>query len=179
MPKNKRVVFDPTKSSPQEERPKPLSEQDRRVTKAEISQLEAQVNAPPALSNDGKPYYTPQPSDVGVLKKQLDQKKMLLARDEDGWARGTEKDRLMVRQKEIEDILKAHKPTQREMGQMPTGQNSSAFSRAVDHNVRYLEKYQTLEHELQDIRVRLEPHDPNAHSLEYLRSDISDGAVTV
>lgn len=172
--RQKTVTFDPTK-----DRPKVLNAQDRAATQAEIAQAEAQLKAPPVVDNDGKAFYTPQVQDPGELRKRIDQKKLLLARDEDNWARGTEKDRLLVRKKEIEVILASHKPTQREMAQMPTGQNSSAFSRAVSHNVHYQEKYQPLEHELQDINVRLEPHDPNAHSLEYLRSDVSDGAVTI
>ena len=166
---------DPTKSVPPP--PKKMSAQDIQPLKAQVAELESQLK--PTPPDAGGPFYKPEPQDKGELQKQLAHKKMLLQRDDDLIARGGEKDRLFARKKEIEGILKMHKPTQREMSQMPTGNNSSAFSRAVDHNVKYQEKYQKLEHELQDINVRLEPDDPNAHSLEYLRSDVSDGAVTV
>ena len=165
---------DPTKSYPKEDIKK-MSAQDREPLKAQVAELEAQLESKP----EGGAFYSPQVQDPGALKKQLEHKKMLLQKDDDLSARGSEKDRLYARKKEIEGILSAHKPTAKEMSQMPTGNNSSAFSRAVDHNVKYQEKYQKLEHELQDLNVRLEPDDPNAHNLEYLRSDVSDGAVTV
>ena len=172
MPRGRpRTVVDPTKFM------KPMSEQDRVVTRAELAQAEAQLK--PSHPDAGGEFYTPPPQDVSAIKAQIDKKKLILQRDEDQWARGSEKDRLMARKKEIEGMLRSHKPTQREMSQMPTGQNSSQFARAVQHNVQYQEKYQRLEHELQDINVRLEPHDPNAHNLEYLRSDIDNSAVTI
>lgn len=170
----KRVTYDPTK-----DRPKTMNAQDRAQTQSEIAQAEAQLAASAKPGNEKDPYYAPPVSDPGEVRKQIEHKKMLLARDEETWARGSEKDRLMARKKEIEGILTTHKPTQKEMSQMPTGNNSSAFSRAVQHNVTYQEKYQPLEHELQEINVKLEPHDPNAHNLEYLRNDVSDGAISV
>jgi hypothetical protein len=160
---------DPTK-----DQPKKMSAQDREPLKAQVAELEAQLTP-----QESKGFYTPPVQDPAAVRKQIEHKKMLLQQDDDLAARGSEKDRLFARKKEIEGILAAHKPTAKEMSQMPTGSNSSAFSRAVDHNVKYQEKYQNLEHELQDLNIRLEPEDPNAQSLEYLRSDVSDGVVTV
>lgn len=142
---------------------KKLSAQDSESLRKDIERMENQLKP----SNPSDDFYNPGVQDPGAIKKQIEHKKMVLDNDEDLRARGGEKDRLFGRQQEIEDILKKHKPSHKEMW----AKDPSDFSRAVQHNVSYQEKYQPLEHELQNIRVRLEPDDPNAHSLEYLRAE--------
>lgn len=142
---------------------KKLSAQDSESLRRDIERMENQLKP----SNPNDEFYNPGVQDPGAIKKQIEHKKMVLDHDEDLRAHGGDKDRLFNRQKEIEDILKKHKPSHKEMW----AKDPSEFSRAVQHNVTYQDKYQPLEHELQNIRTRLEPDDPNAHSLEYLRAD--------
>ena len=145
-----------------EEVSKKLSAQDSESLRKDIERMENQLKP---SNPDAQDFYNPGVQDPGAIKKQIEHKRMVLDHDEDLRARGGEKDRLAARQGEIEEILKKHKPPNKEMW----AKDPSDFSRAVQHNVTYQEKYQSLEHELQNIRVRLEPDDPNAHSLEYLR----------
>lgn len=143
---------------------KKLSAQDTESLRKDIERMENQLKP---SNPDAQDFYNPGVQDKGAIERQIEHKKMVLDHDEDLRARGGEKDRLFNRQKEIEEVLRKRKPSHKEMW----AKDPSEFSRAVQHNVTYQEKYQPLEHELQNIRVRLDPDDPNAHSLEYLRAD--------
>src|ERR1700743_3802871 len=115
---------------------KKVSAQDSESLRKDIERMENQLKP----SDPNAEFYNPGVEDPGSIKKQIDHKKMVLDHDEDLRARGGEKDRLFARQREIEDILKKHKPTHKEMW----AKDPSDFSRAVQHNVGYQEKYQPL-----------------------------------
>lgn len=106
-------------------------------------------------------------ADKGRLRDQIEKDKRLLQHDEELGARGSEKDRLNRRRLEIEGQIIDKMPTKREMW----CKDPNDHQRAVRHNLTFQEKFDPLVHEWQDIKRRLEPEDPAAHSLENIRPD--------
>ena len=159
---------DPTKQPPLEEKigtgKRKLEESDRARIAEEVRQDEDLLKA----SQDPQQRLQSQAVDVASIRQRLERNKMILGHDEDLTARDSEKDRLHARLREITDILKKNMPTKREMWPK-TG--SVEAQQAVRHNVRFQEQYGPLCHEYQELKKRLEPDDPYAHSLELIRPD--------
>ena len=137
-----------------------LAVSDRESLEQEIERDETQLKNPDGLAI-GRNL-----AGAGKMKQNILRKREILQRDEDLVATGRSKDKLWARAKEIERILKQHIPSRSEMWRK-TG--TAASDEAIRKNVFFQTKYGALLKELQDIRRRLEPADPGAGSMEYLR----------
>jgi hypothetical protein len=166
--RKKQEQADPTKQKPLEEQigtgQRKLEESDRARLRLEVRQDEEAIRA----IQDPEQKLRSQSVDVASIKARLDRNKMILGHDDELNASGSEKDRLHARLKEITEILQKNMPTKREMWPK-TG--SVEAQQAVRHNVRFQEQYGALCHEFQELKKRLEPDDPYAHSLELIRPD--------
>lgn len=166
MPRGRRslstlVERDPTKDVPEQER---IGQSRQKMTLADRLSLEHQIEEGEASLNHG---LKGTPVDAKA-KKDIEKKKMLLAHDEDLVARGSEKDQLDRREKELRDMLVRSMPTKTEMWRK-TGSNES--QQAIRHNVEFQRKYDRECKEWQNIRCRQEPDNPYAQSLENIRPD--------
>lgn len=155
---------DPTKSVSRQEKigrtTQKLSQSDRQGLSAQIAQREEEVLAKKDLNQD---------ADVSAMKKEIEDKKMLLQRDDDLTPKSdTAKDRMAVRAEVLKDVLVKNMPTKREMWPKP---GSNEAQRAVQHNLKFQEQYDPLVHEWMDIQNKLNPDDPGAASLELIRPD--------
>lgn len=159
---------DPTKQMSQEER---IGRTGRKMEESDRSRIAQEIRndeeALAAATDPGQKLQS-QAVDTAAIRQRLDRNKMILGHDEDLTARDSEKDRLHSRLKEITDILQKNIPSKREMWPK-TG--SVEAQQAVRHNVRFQEQYGALCHEYQELKKRLEPEDPYAHSLELIRPD--------
>jgi len=159
---------DPTKQVSQEEK---IGRGDRKLEESDRSNLRRQVEEDEAIllgSTQPENQLKSQTVDLASVKARYDRNKMILGHDEDLTARDSEKDRLNARLKEITAILQKEMPTKHEMWPK-TG--SVEAQQAVRHNVKFQEQYGALCHEYQELKKRLEPDDPYAHSLELIRPD--------
>lgn len=166
MPRGRRslsalVEADPTRQMPEEER---IERGRQKLTYADRVSLEHQIEEGEASIQHGLKGTANDPK----AKRELEKKKMLLAHDEDLVARGNDKDRLDVREKELRDILVRHMPTKTEMWRK-TGSNES--QQAIRHNLDFQTKHDREIKEWQNIRCRQEPENPYAQSLENIRPD--------
>lgn len=164
MPRNDApVAKDPTKRVPRQEEigrtKRKLDADSRRGLEVQIDQREEEILAKKDLNPD---------ADVSAMRKEIDDKKMILQHDEDLEARGNQKDRMSARVKEIDDVLIKNMPTKREMWPKP---GSSEAQQAVRHNLKFQEMYDPLVHERMDLINKLNPEDPGAASLELIRPD--------
>lgn len=163
------AVQDPTKSRPilPEEK---IGRIMQKLDATDRNHLENQVRSDEeSLESAKADPMRSQSVDLAPIKQRLAHTKMLLHRDDDLRPKSdTSRDRLASRAKEIESIIVPKMPTKREMWPK---QGSIEAQRAVQHNLKYQEKYKHLELEWQDIQRKLEPDDPTAHSLELIRPD--------
>jgi hypothetical protein len=157
------VSKDPTKRVPRQEEigrtKKKLDADSRRGLEMQVAQREEEIAAKKDLNPD---------ADVSAMKREIDDKKMILQHDEDLEARGGQRDRMSARVKEIDGILVKNMPTKREM--WPKAGSSEA-QQAVRHNLKFQEQYDPLVHERMDLLNKLNPDDPGAASLELIRPD--------
>ena len=154
---------DPTKVMPLEERigrgKSKLPESDVRSLRMQVAEAEDEI----AARKDRDPA-----ADVSQVKGELEHKKMILQHDEDLIARGSTKDKLYARSKELETLLKSKMPTRREMWPK---YGSIEAQQGLRHNIKFQEDYQPLCTEWQDIQKKLNPDDPYAQSLELIRPE--------
>lgn len=137
-----------------------LAVADREALEQEIERDEMQLKNPDQLAI-GRNL-----AGAGRMKQSILRKREILQRDENLVATGRAKDKLWSRAKEIERILRQHMPSRSEMWRK-TG--TAASDEAIRKNMHFQKTYGPLLKELQDIRRRLEPQDPGAGSMEYLR----------
>lgn len=155
---------DPTKKMSRQEQigrtNQKLSEDDRRGLAMQVAQREEEILAKKDINPD---------ADVSAMKKEIEDKKMILQHDEELTPKSsTARDRMAARAKEIESVLVKNMPTKREMWPKP---GSSEAQQAVRHNLKFQEQYDPLVHEWKDIQNKLNPDDPGAASLELIRPD--------
>lgn len=166
MPRERRslsalVEADPTKQVPEQEK---IERNRQKLTYADRVSLQHQIEEGEASLQHGLAGTANDPK----AKRDLERKKMLLAHDDDLVARGSDKDRLNSREKELRDLLVRHMPTKTEMWRK-TGSNES--QQAIRHNLDFQMKFDGQIKEWQNIRCRQEPDNPYAQSLENIRPD--------
>jgi Mg2+ and Co2+ transporter CorA len=136
-----------------------MSTTERKQVEREINELEDQLKQ--TESSDGT---TPRPQHlqaVPQIKARITKLESLLEKDDDLIPTGSEKDRLLLRKKELEAIIKKEMPTEREQA-MRVSISQQAFEEAVNKTVHHQKKYGAFIQEWQEICRRLEPDDPNA-----------------
>jgi hypothetical protein len=138
-----------------------LSVTEREAIKQQIASQEEQLDNPERLAISGQ-------NATSEMKENVLKKKIILQKDDDLIARGTEKDRLFARLKEIELILIPNMPTK---NQMWAKSGTEESDRAVQKNLLFRSKYGKLASEWQNIKKRLEPDDPWAQSLDSIRPE--------
>ena len=166
MPRGRRslseLVEDPTKSRMSEE--ERIDRGGQKMTVADRLSLEHQIQEAEASIQHGLKGTSNDPK----AKRELERKKMLLAHDDDLVARGSEKDRLDTREKELRDLLVRNMPTKTEMWRK-SGSNES--QQAIRHNLDFQNRFDREIKEWQNIRCRQDPDNPYAQSLENIRPD--------
>lgn len=107
------------------------------------------------------------------MKDQHEHRKDLLRHDDDVRAKAYEdRDRLSARRKQLEKVLADNMPSKEEMWRK-TGTAES--QQAIRHNIDFQKRFASEVREYQQVMVRLEPDDPDAHSLERIRPDHRTG----
>ena len=105
--------------------------------------------------------------DPGALRQKLNKNKTILAKDEALIAKGKQKDRLANEVRQIEETIRRERPTRSMMEARP---GTIEFMKAVQANRAFQQKYGHLMLRLKDLKRRLEPDNPNAGNLEFIRS---------
>lgn len=165
MPRGRRglsELVDPTKQDGNEE--ERIGSNRQKMTVADRVTLQHQIAETEASLEHGLKDAKNDPK----VKRELERKKMLLAHDEDLVARGSEKDRLAAREKELRTLLVEKMPTKEEMWRK-TGSPES--QQAIRHNLSFQRQYGSQIREWQNIRCQQEPDNPFAQSLENIRPD--------
>lgn len=134
---------------------------------ADRESLKRQIEDTEANLNDVKDV-----APSGDIRAQNEQRKKILQHDEDLEARGLSKDRLAEREEKIREILVREMPSKEEMWRRS---GTSESQQAIRHNIHFQDKYGDLVREWQDLKVKLEPDDPYAQSLENIRPDRRTG----
>jgi len=138
-----------------------LSVAERMAVEQQIKDQEEQLANPEGLKASGQ-------NGVAEMKADIARKKEVLAKDEALIAKGPEKDALVARIKELENQFLKDMPTKNEMW-AKTGTEES--DRAVQKNLRFHRLHDAKLFEWQNLKKRLEPHDPWAQSLDSIRPD--------
>jgi hypothetical protein len=151
---------DPTKVQERRENDPPkdkLGFSERQSLEREIEMIERSINQNLNHEKD----------DPRVLK-QLYQKKLLLAKDDDVTFGGDSKDLAYAELKAIEQRIVPHMPTKNEM--WPKN-DVSAKAQALRHVQEFEKKYMPDVLRWQELKRRLEPENPHAQNLDNIRPD--------
>lgn len=138
-----------------------LSVAERTAVEQQIKDQEEQLANPEGLHASGQ-------NGVAEMKADIAKKKLVLEKDESFIATGSEKDQIAARIKQLQDAFLPDMPTRNEMW-TKTGTEES--DRAVQKNMRFHRLHDAKLFEWQNLKKRLEPHDPWAQSLDSIRPD--------
>lgn len=138
-----------------------LSVAERVAVEQQILDQEEQLANPEGLKASGQ-------NGVAEMKADIAKKKELLEKDSSLIAVGVEKDRIVARLKELQAAFLPDMPTRNEMWAKPGTEESD---RAVQKNLRFHRLHDAKLFEWQNLKKRLEPHDPWAQSLDSIRPD--------
>jgi hypothetical protein len=138
-----------------------LSVAERVAVEQQIADQEEQLANPEGLQASGQ-------NGVAEMKADIAKKKEMLDRDSSLVAVGSEKDRIVARIKELQDAFLPDMPTKNEMWAKGGTEESD---RAVQKNMRFHRLHDTKLFEWQNLKKRLEPHDPWAQSLDSIRPE--------
>lgn len=138
-----------------------LSVAERVAVEQQIKDQEEQLANPEGLQASGQ-------NGVAEMKADIAKKKALLDKDESLIAVGSEKDRIVARIKELEAQFVKDMPTRNEMWAKAGTEESD---RAVQKNIRFHRLHDAKLFEWQNLKKRLEPHDPWAQSLDSIRPE--------
>ena len=104
--------------------------------------------------------------DISGLRKKINQNKLILSRDEALIAKGREKDKIMNEINRLTELINKDRPTRSMMEAKP---GTREFQKAVEMNIYFHKKHTQNMIRLKDLKRRLEPNDPNAGNLEFIR----------
>ena len=109
------------------------------------------------------------------VRRQHEQRKMMLQHDDDNMARGDERDRLNARRKEIEAIITGKMCSKTEMWAKESNEHQRAVHKKLNYDQNPVAPNERtgieLEREWQSIMRKLEPDDDSAANLENIRPD--------
>lgn len=136
-----------------------LSVAEREAMRLQIEAQEEQLRNPEGLQASGQ-------NGVEEMKADIRKKKDVLAKDEDLIAKGTDKDKIAARIKQLEASFLPDMPTRNEMW---AKSGTEEGDRAVQKNLRFHRLHAPKLQEWQTLKKRLEPDDPWAQSLDSIR----------